>query len=106
MIAAVGMLQAAPVHAEAKIGVLNFGRLIEESPQGKTLFETLGNEANAKRRELQNAATALQTKRDKLNKDRATMTPDQVSRVEKELRDGERDLARRQSEAQDELNDR
>lgn len=106
VLAAVGLLHAAPAHAEVKIGVLNFGRLIEESPQGKALFESLGNEANAKRRDLQNAATALQGKRDKLNKDRATMTPDQVGRVEKELRDGERDLARRQSEAQDELNDR
>ena len=105
-IAAIGLLQAAPAHAEAKIGVLNFGRLIEESPQGKALFESLGNEANAKRRDLQNAATALQGKRDKLNKDRATMSPDQINRVEKELRDGERDLARRQAEAQDELNDR
>ena len=105
-IAAVGMLQAAPAQAEIKVGVLNFGRLIEESPQGKALFETLGNEAAAKRRDLQAAATTLQGKRDKLNKDRATMTPDQVSRLEKELRDGERDLARRQSEAQDELNDR
>lgn len=106
LFAAVGLLQAAPAHAEVKIGVLNFGRLIEESPQGKALFESLGNEANAKRRDLQNAATSLQTKRDKLNKDRATMTPDQIGRVEKELRDGERDLARRQAEAQDELNDR
>jgi outer membrane protein len=101
-IAVIGMLQAAPAHAEAKIGVLNFGRLIEESPQGKALFESLGNEANAKRRDLTNAATALQGKRDKLNKDRATMSPDQINRVEKELRD----LARRQAEAQDELNDR
>ena len=50
-IAAVGMLQAAPAQAEIKVGVLNFGRLIEESPQGKALFETLGNEAAAKRRD-------------------------------------------------------
>jgi outer membrane protein len=34
------------------------------------------------------------------------MSPDQIARAEKELRDGERDLARRQAEAQDELNDR
>lgn len=105
-VAAIGMLHAAPAHAEIKVGVLDFGRLIAESPQGKAMFDALGNEATAKRRDLQTAATALQTKQDKLNKDRATMSPDQISRVEKELRDGQRDLARRQSEAQDELNDR
>jgi outer membrane protein len=48
----------------------------------------------------------LQTKRDKLVKDRATMTADQISRAEKELRDGERDLARRQSEVNDDFNAR
>ena len=105
-VAVIGLLAGVPAHAEAKIGVLDFGRLLEESPQGKVLLESLGNEAAAKRRDLQGAATSLQTKRDKLAKDRATMAPDQVTRAERELRDGERDLARRQAEAQDQLNDR
>jgi outer membrane protein len=105
-VAVIGLFAGVPAHAETKIGVLDFGRLLEESPQGKVLLESLGNEAAAKRRDLQGAATALQTKRDKLAKDRATMSPDQVTRAERELRDGERDLARRQAEAQDQLNDR
>ncbi len=92
--------------AELKIGVLDYGRLMDESPQGKVLLESLRNEAGAKQRELQTAATALQGKRDKMTKDRATMSPDQVSRSEKDIRDGERDLARRQSEIQDDFNAR
>lgn len=105
-VAVIGLFAGVPAHAETKIGVLDFGRLLEESPQGKVLLESLGNEAAAKRRDLQGSATALQTKRDKLAKDRATMSPDQITRAERELRDGERDLARRQAEAQDQLNDR
>lgn len=105
-VAVIGLFAGTPAHAETKIGVLDFGRLLEESPQGKVLLESLGNEAAAKRRDLQGAATSLQTKRDKLAKDRATMSPDQITRAERELRDGERDLARRQAEAQDQLNDR
>ena len=105
-VAVIGLFAGVPAHAETKIGVLDFGRLLEESPQGKVLRESLGNEAAAKRRDLQGAATSLQTKRDKLAKDRATMSPDQITRAERELRDGERDLARRQAEAQDQLNDR
>jgi outer membrane protein len=105
-VAVIGLFAGAPAHAETKIGVLDFGRLLEESPQGKVLLESLGNEAAAKRRDLQGAATTLQGKRDKLAKDRATMSPDQITRAERELRDGERDLARRQAEAQDQLNDR
>jgi len=92
--------------AEAKIGVLDFGRLMDESPQGKSLIESLRTEAATKQRELQGQAASLQTKRDKLVKDRATMTADQISRAEKELRDGERDLARRQSEVNDDFNAR
>lgn len=99
-------LASSPAMAEIKIGVLDFGRLMDESPQGKALIESLRTEAAAKQRELQTQAASLQTKRDKLAKDRATMTPDQISRAEKDVRDGERDLARRQSEVNDDFNAR
>jgi len=99
-------LAAGPVHAELKIGYLDYGRLMDESPQGKVLLEMLRNEAANKQRELQTAATTLQGKRDRMVKDRATMSPDQVTRMEKDIRDGERDLARRQSETQDDFNSR
>ena len=102
-VVAMAALMAAPAMAEIKIGVLDFGRLMDESPQGKALIESLRSEAAAKQRELQTQAASLQTKRDKLAKDRATMTPDQISRAEKEVRDGERDFARRESEANDDF---
>jgi len=106
VLAVMATLIGAPAVAEIKVGVLDFGRLMDESPQGKALIETLRSEAAAKQRELQGQATSLQTKRDKLVKDRATMTPDQISRAEKELRDGERDLGRRQQEINDDFNAR
>ncbi|MBM4192588.1 MAG: OmpH family outer membrane protein [Gammaproteobacteria bacterium] len=105
-VVAVAALMSAPAIAEIKIGVLDFGRLMDESPQGKALIESLRSEAAAKQRELQTQAASLQTKRDKLVKDRATMSPDQISRAEKDVRDGERDLARRQSEVNDDFNAR
>jgi outer membrane protein len=104
---AVGVAVAAgPAQAEIKVGVVDYGRLMDESPQGKALIDSLRNDAGTKQRELQTQATTLQTKRDKLTKDRATMSQDQISRAEKDLRDGERDLARRQSEIQDDFNAR
>jgi outer membrane protein len=106
VLAVMATLVGAPAMAEIKVGVLDFGRLMDESPQGKALIETLRSEAAAKQRELQGQATSLQGKRDKLVKDRATMTPDQISRAEKELRDGERDLGRRQQEINDDFNAR
>jgi outer membrane protein len=105
-LAAAAALSATPALADLKVGVLDYGRLMDESPQGKTLLEALRNDASAKQRELQTAAQSLQARKDKLVKDRATMSPDQVSRAEKDIRDSERDLARRQSEIQDDFNAR
>jgi outer membrane protein len=97
-----GMSSAA--YAELKIGVLNYGRLMEESPQGQVLLDQLRSDASAKQRELQGQATTVQGKKDKLAKDRATMSADQISRAEKDIRDGERELARKQAEIQDDFN--
>jgi outer membrane protein len=105
MVAMAGLM-AAPAFAELKIGVLEYSRLMDESPQGKALLESLRNEAAAKQRELQGIAANLQAKQDKLTKDRATMSADQITKFEKDLRDGQRDLARRQSEVQDDFNAR
>lgn len=89
--------------ATVKVGVLDFGRLVRESPQFKVLADALRAEVSAKERELQSQATALKAKNDKLQKDRATMTPEQIARVERELRDGERDLNRKQQEFKEDL---
>lgn len=105
-VALVATVFSGPALAELRIGVLDFGRLVDESPQGKALLESLRTEAATKQRELQTTAQQLQAKQDKLNKDRATMTAEQISRAEKELRDGQRDLARRQAEIQDDFNAR
>ena len=51
-VAAVAALMAVPAYAELKVGVLDYGRLMDESPQGKVLLESLRNEAAAKQREL------------------------------------------------------
>jgi len=105
--AAAVMLAAAPVWAaELKIGYVNYGQLLEKSPQAQTIAETIRSEFMPRQRDLQNLQQSLKTREDKLQKDAATMSEDQRSREEKELRDGERELARKQSEAQDDFNAR
>jgi outer membrane protein len=99
-------LVAAPAFADLKIGYIDFGRLMRESPAGKTLSDALNAEAATKRRELESQDQALQAKAAKFQKDQATMTADQNSKMQKDLRDGQRELARRQQEIQDDLNSR
>lgn len=101
-----GTLFAAPAWAELKIGVVDYGRLAEESPQAKAALESIRAEFTPRQRDLQNQQASLKTKEDKLQKDGATMTQDQRSNAEKDLRDSYRELQRKQSEVQDDFNAR
>jgi outer membrane protein len=102
MMAAGGALAALPATAaEPKIGVVEFQRLILESPQGKAAMESMRAEFAPRERTLQAQGQAVKAKEEKLQKDGATMTEEQRVRAEKELRDGARDFERARGELQD-----
>ena len=101
IVAAAGLLAVVPAWADGKIAVVDFQRLGQESPQGKEVFDALRAEFAPRERTLQAQGQALKAKQDKLQKDAATMTDDQRTRAEKELRDGARDFERARGELQD-----
>ena len=92
--------------AELKIGVVDYGKLMEESPQAKTVVDAIRTEFTPRQRDLQTQQQALKAKEDKLQKDGATMSEDQRQRADKDLRDGYRELQRKQQEVQDDFNAR
>jgi outer membrane protein len=104
----VGMsvLAATPAWAELKIGVVDYGRLVEESPQAKVALDAIRTEFTPRQRDLQTQQTTLKAKEERLQKDEATMTQDQRANAEKDLRDSYRELSRKQSEVQDDFNAR
>jgi len=104
--AATLVLAAAPAYAELKIGYVNYSALLQDSPDAKVIADALKNEFLPRTRELQTLQQSLKAREDKLTKDGATMTDDQRAREDKAIRDGERELQRKQSEAQDDLNTR
>jgi len=106
LIAVYGALAALPAWAEPKIGVVDPQRLLEESPQGKAMLDAMRTEFAPRERTLQAQQQALKAKQDKLQKDGATMTDEQRTRAEKELRDGARDFERARSEFQDDISAR
>jgi outer membrane protein len=107
VMAAVGTWVSAPAWAaDLKIGVVDYGRLVEESPQAKSALDSIRTEFTPRQKDLQSQQTTLKSKEEKLQKDAATMTQDQRSNAEKELRDSYRELARKQSEVQDDFNAR
>jgi len=106
-----GAFAAAPAQAAAaagglRIAVVNYGQLIQNSPQAKAAVASLRAEFAPKQRTLQAEATQLKAREDTLKKNEATMTQDQRDQAEVELREKYQDLARRQSEIQDDVNTR
>jgi outer membrane protein len=106
LIAAGVALAALPVRAQPKIGVVDPQRLLEESPQGKAMLDAMRAEFAPRERTLQAQQQALKAKQDKLQKDSATMTDEQRTRAEKDLRDGAREFERARSEFQDDISAR
>lgn len=92
--------------AGLRIAVVNYGQLLQESPQAQSAVAALRAEFAPKQRSLQAEAAQLKAKEDTLKKNEATMTQDQRDQAEVELREKYQDLARKQSEIQDDVNTR
>jgi outer membrane protein len=90
--------------AQAKIGVVNVARLLQEAPQAQAASQALENEFAARKRDLQNSERDLKAREEKLQKDGATMAEAERRNQEKVLRDGQRDFARKQNEFMEDLN--
>jgi outer membrane protein len=91
---------------DLKIGVVQYARLMQESPQAKAAQEALRGEFAGKQKELQTQQQSLKAKEESLQKDGATMTLEQRTRAEKDLRDGNRELSQKVQEYQDDFNAR
>jgi len=97
---------AAPAWADLKIGVVNYARLMQESPQAKAAQDALRGEFAGKQKELQSQQQALKGKEDSLQRDSATMTTEQRAQAERDLRDGNRELQLKVNQYQDDFNAR
>jgi outer membrane protein len=91
--------QAAP-----KVGVVNFARLIQESPQAKLTLKALEDEFSPRQRDLVARQNELKTRGEKLQKDIQVMGAEERRNSESKFRDDERDLARRMNEFQEDFN--
>jgi outer membrane protein len=102
-----GMSLLAPLgaaHAEAKIAVVNWSRLLEEAPQAKAAMAALQEEFQPRQKEIVSQQKELKAKEDKLNRDGAVMAENERRNTEKDLREGQRDLQRKQNEWVEDLN--
>ena len=105
LLIAATLMAAQGAQAQAlKIGVVNFGRLLEESPQAKAAQQALENEFMPRQRDVAAQQKTLQEKADKLQKEAAVMSEADRLRAEREARDLELNVNRRFNELQEDLN--
>jgi outer membrane protein len=87
-----------------KIGVINVGRLLEQSPQAESVTKKLQDEFAPRQRDIQAAQNRLQQQQDRFQKDAAVMGEEERTNLERQIRDGQRDLQRNQNEYLEDLN--
>jgi outer membrane protein len=104
LLLATGAMPFGVAQAQAKIGVVNVGRLLQESPQAQAASQALEGEFANRRRELETQQKDLKAREDKLQKDGAVMAANERAAAEKTLRDGQREFARKQNEFLEDLN--
>jgi outer membrane protein len=93
-------------HAEIKIGVVNFQRLLEEAPQTKSAMQDLENEFAPRRRELVTMQNDLKSREEKMQKEGAVMAEADRQKAEKTARDEQREFSRKAGEFQDDVSTR
>ena len=90
--------------ADLKIGFVNFGRLLEESPQAKAAQQALENEFLPRQRDVAAQRKSLEEKANKLKNEAAVMSEADRLKAEREVRDLELTVSRRFNELQEDLN--
>jgi len=97
-------LGAAQAQTQMKIAVVNVPRLLEEAPQAKGAMQALQDEFAPRQRDIVAQQQGLKTKEEKLQRDGAVMAENERRNAEKDLRDSQREVARKQNEYVEDLN--
>jgi len=97
-------LAAAPIAAaQSKIGVVDYRRLIAESPQAREAQTAMQTEFEPRQKQLQAQAKDFDARQQKYERDSATMSDAERARTQKELRDIQITLERRGKELQEDV---
>ena len=100
------MSGVASAQTAQKIGVINVGRLLEQSPQAESVTKKLSDEFAPRQRDIQAAQTRVQQQQERFQKDAPVMGEEERLNLDRQIRDGQRDLQRTQNEYLEDLNAR
>jgi outer membrane protein len=86
-----------------KIGVVNLGKLLQESPQAQAARASMEDEFAPRRREIMALQSAYEAKAAQLEKDRDVMGAEERENAQRDLRNDQRELVRAQNEFREDL---
>lgn len=93
---------AVPVaHAQTKIGVVDYQRLLAEAPQAKAAAQTLETEFGPRQKQLETSRKDLEARMQKFERDQATMAEAERTKTQRDLRDAQVNFERRAKEFQE-----
>lgn len=90
--------------AETKIGVVDFAKLMEQSPQAKAAVSKMEKEFAPREKELVAMQRDIKSEEDKLSRDGAVMSETERSKLERDLISKKRDFKRSNDEFREDLN--
>jgi len=102
---AVVAVMSAPAQAQSnlKIGVINVGRLLEQAPQSKAVSDKLQDEFAARQRDIVAMRQKLQQQTETFQRDQQVMGEAERVNLERQIRDGQRELQRTENEYVEDL---
>jgi outer membrane protein len=104
-IVAAGLVSSAAIaQTNLKVGVVNIARLIEQSPQYATVSKKLEDEFGPRQRDLTAMQTRLRGQSETFQKDAPVMAEAERANLERQIRDGQRELQRTENEYLEDLN--
>ena len=98
------LLAGAAGAQQARIGYVNFARLLQESPQAASAMAALQEEFAPRDREVKALVAEFTEKQEQIQRDLDVMGPEERRNAENELRRDEREIKRQQQELQEDAN--
>ena len=87
-----------------KVGVVNVALLLEQAPQSQAVNAKLQDEFAPRQRDIVARRTTLQTQQETFQRDAPVMGEEERLNLERQIRDGQRELQRAENEYLEDLN--
>lgn len=89
---------------ELKIGVLDFARVMEESPQAEKARRSIMDEFAPREQELRKLGESIRSKEERFSRDGAIMSASERDKLERDLVSDKREFKRKQDQFRDDVN--